>query len=32
MMDRVKTFLSQGVDERVTIEKAVDSMKLLFYA
>jgi flagellum-specific ATP synthase len=32
MMDRVKTFLSQGVDERVTIEKTVDSMKLLFYA
>jgi flagellum-specific ATP synthase len=32
MMDRVKTFLSQGVDERVPIEKTVDSMKLLFYA
>jgi flagellum-specific ATP synthase len=32
MMDRVKTFLSQGVDEKVTIEKTVDSMKLLFYA
>jgi flagellum-specific ATP synthase len=32
MMERVKTFLSQGVDESVTIEKTVDSMKLLFYA
>lgn len=32
MMDRVKTFLCQGVDERVPIEKTVDSMKLLFYA
>ena len=32
MMDRVKTFLTQRVDEKVTIDKTLDSMKLLFYA
>ena len=32
MMDRVKAFLCQGVDERITLEKSIDSMKLLFYA
>jgi flagellum-specific ATP synthase len=32
MMDRVKAFLSQGVEEKVTIDKTFDSMKLLFYA
>ncbi len=32
MMDKVKAFLTQGVAERVTIDKTFDSMKLLFYA
>jgi flagellum-specific ATP synthase len=32
MMDRVKAFLAQGVDEKVTVEQTLDSMKLLFYA
>jgi len=32
MMDKVKAFLAQGVDEKVTIDKTFDSMKLLFYA
>lgn len=32
MMDKVKAFLCQGVDEKVTLEKSFDSMKLLFYA
>jgi flagellum-specific ATP synthase len=32
MMDRVKAFLAQGVDEKVTVEETLDSMKLLFYA
>lgn len=32
MVDRVRAFLSQGVDERVTLDQTADSMKLLFYA
>jgi len=32
MMDRVKAFLVQGVDEKVTVDQTLDSMKLLFYA
>ncbi len=32
MTDRVKLFLKQGVDEKVTVEEAVNSMKILFYA
>jgi flagellum-specific ATP synthase len=31
MIDKVKTFLSQGIDDRVTIEEAQNSMKILFY-
>ena len=32
MMDRVKAFLAQGVEEKVTVDQTLDSMKLLFYA
>ena len=32
MMDKVRAFLVQGVDERVPIDQTADSMKLLFYA
>jgi flagellum-specific ATP synthase len=32
MMDKVKAFLGQGVNEKVPIDKTFDSMKLLFYA
>jgi flagellum-specific ATP synthase len=31
MIDKVKTFLSQGIDDRVTIEETQNSMKILFY-
>ena len=31
MTDKVKTFLIQGINERVTLEDARNSMKLLFY-
>jgi len=31
MMDKVKIFLTQNVDERVTLEDAINSMKILFY-
>jgi flagellum-specific ATP synthase len=31
MIDKVKTFLSQGIDDRVTIEETLNSMKILFY-
>jgi len=29
MIDKVKTFLSQGIDDRVTIEETQNSMKIL---
>ncbi|MBA4416642.1 MAG: hypothetical protein C0392_01835 [Syntrophus sp. (in: bacteria)] len=32
MMDKVKIFLTQGIDERATLEETFNSMKLLFYA
>jgi flagellum-specific ATP synthase len=32
MVDRVKTFLTQGNDERATLEETIDSMRILFYA
>jgi flagellum-specific ATP synthase len=32
MIERVKLFLKQQVDEKVTVEEAVNSMKILFYA
>ena len=31
MMDKVRTFLTQGVDEKVTLEDSRNSMKILFY-
>jgi hypothetical protein len=31
MTDKVKTFLTQGINESVTLEDARNSMKLLFY-
>jgi flagellum-specific ATP synthase len=31
MIDKVKTFLAQGIDDRVTIEETQNSMKILFY-
>lgn len=31
MIDKVKTFLAQGIDDRVTIDETQDSMKILFY-
>jgi len=31
MMDKVRTFLTQGVGEKVTLEDARNSMKILFY-
>jgi flagellum-specific ATP synthase len=31
MIDKVRTFLSQGIDDRVTIEETQNSMKILFY-
>ncbi|MBA4389370.1 MAG: flagellum-specific ATP synthase FliI [Syntrophus sp. (in: bacteria)] len=31
MIDRVKTFLTQGIDDRVTLEETLNSMKILFY-
>jgi flagellum-specific ATP synthase len=32
MMEKVKTFLTQGIDEKATLEETFDSMKILFYA
>ena len=31
MIDKVRTFLQQGVDERVPLEETLNSMKILFY-
>ncbi len=31
MMDKVRTFLAQKVDQKVTLEEALNSMKILFY-
>jgi len=31
MIDRVRTFLAQNVDEKVTLEETLNSMKILFY-
>ncbi len=31
MIDKVRTFLQQGVDERVRLEETQNSMKILFY-
>ncbi len=31
MIDKVKTFLTQGIDDKVTIEETLNSMKILFY-
>jgi flagellum-specific ATP synthase len=31
MIDKVKTFLAQGIDDRATIEETQNSMKILFY-
>jgi flagellum-specific ATP synthase len=31
MIDKVKTFLAQGINDRVTIEETQNSMKILFY-
>ena len=31
MIDKVRTFTRQGVDERVTLEETLNSMKILFY-
>ena len=31
MIDKVKTFLTQGIDDKVTLEEAQNSMKILFY-
>lgn len=31
MIDRVKTFLTQGINDRVTLEETLNSMKILFY-
>lgn len=31
MIERVRTFLAQNVDEKVTLEEALNSMKILFY-
>jgi flagellum-specific ATP synthase len=31
MIDKVRAFLRQKVDERATIEDAINSMKILFY-
>jgi flagellum-specific ATP synthase len=31
MIDKVKTFLTQGIDDRVTLEETLNSMKILFY-
>ncbi|HEX2964677.1 MAG TPA: FliI/YscN family ATPase [Syntrophorhabdaceae bacterium] len=31
MIDKAKTFLSQGIDDRATIEETQNSMKILFY-
>lgn len=32
MIDKVKTFLTQGIDDKVTLEETLNSMKILFYA
>jgi flagellum-specific ATP synthase len=32
MMEKVKIFLTQGIDEKATLEETFNSMKLLFYA
>ena len=31
MIDKARTFLTQGIDDRVTIEETKNSMKILFY-
>lgn len=31
MMEKTKTFLTQGIKEKVTLEEALNSMKILFY-
>ncbi len=31
MVDKVRLFLTQSIDERVTLEDAINSMKILFY-
>ncbi len=31
MIDKVKTFLTQGIDDRVTLEETLNSMKILFH-
>jgi flagellum-specific ATP synthase len=31
MIDRVRTFLAQNADEKVTLEETLNSMKILFY-
>ncbi len=31
MIDKVKIFLTQGINDRVTLEEALNSMKILFY-
>jgi len=31
MVDKVRLFLTQNIDERVTLEDAINSMKILFY-
>jgi flagellum-specific ATP synthase len=31
MMDKVKVFLTQGIDQKSTLSETMDSMKLLFY-
>jgi hypothetical protein len=31
MMDKVKSFLTQGIDQKSTLSETMDSMKLLFY-
>ncbi len=32
MMEKVKIFLTQGIDEKATLEETFNSMKILFYA
>jgi len=31
MIDKMKLFLTQGIDEKTTIEETFNSMKILFY-
>jgi len=31
MIDKVKVFLTQSIDEQTTIEETFNSMKILFY-